>query len=133
VVSSSTVRDSSPDDCLEAVLERGKRGVGGADQPLDAAGALLQPGEDRIGLLADGVAGLLQGDALVLEPGEQVADALLVGAEGALQIGSSRCTTPSISEARWTACSMPPTSWPISLRTVWEMVAGPPWRHPAAG
>ena len=68
----------------EASLEAAQRVVRGGHDAVEVLGVGLEPGEQRIGVVADDEGGLMQRRALVLDAGDEAADAFLVAAEGAL-------------------------------------------------
>ena len=71
----------------QAGLEAGECVVGGDDDVVEVLGIGLEPGQQRIGVVVDDEGRLVQRRALVLDAGDEGADALLVAAEGALDGG----------------------------------------------
>ena len=71
----------------QAAFEAAQRILGVGHDAVEVLGAVLEAGDQRIGVVADEQGGLVQGRALVLDAGDEAADALLVAAEGALDGG----------------------------------------------
>ena len=72
---------------LQACFQRAKGCLGNLDDLVEIVGALFQAVEDGAGFGADHIAGLLKGDTLVFESGDQIADALLIATESVFDGG----------------------------------------------
>ena len=79
--------DDAARHVAQAGFEAAQRVMGGADDAVEILGVGFEPGEQRIGVVVDDQGRLVQGRALVLDAGDQAADAFLVAAEGALDGG----------------------------------------------
>ena len=71
----------------QAAFEAAQRILGGGHDAVEVLGAVLEAGDQRVGVVADEQGGLVEGRALVLDSGDEAADPLLVAAEGALDGG----------------------------------------------